>query len=184
MNIIGQTIDDAAGEAFDKVAKMLKLPYPGGPEVDKQAQTGNPNRFKFPVSDIGDYDFSFSGLKTSVLYFLQKETKENPNFISENLADICASVQYTIIKTLMKKLKLAASNYDIKTIAISGGVSANKGIRNALQEEVNASGWNVFIPNFEYCTDNAGMISLYGYYKYLAKEFCELSISPVARYPF
>ncbi len=184
MNIIGQTIDDAAGEAFDKVAKMLKLPYPGGPEVDKQAQTGNPNRYKFPVSDIGGYDFSFSGLKTSVLYFLQKETKENPNFISENLADICASVQYTIIKTLMKKLKLAANNYDIKTIAISGGVSANKGIRNALQEEVNASGWNVFIPNFEYCTDNAGMISLYGYYKYLAKEFCELSISPVARYPF
>ena len=184
MKIIGQTIDDAAGEAFDKIAKMLKLPYPGGPEVDKHAQIGNPNRFKFPISDIAGFDFSFSGLKTSVLYFLQKETKENPAFIQENIADLCASVQHTIIKTLMKKLKLAAIEHNIKTIAISGGVSANKGIRNALHEEVNASGWNVFIPNFEYCTDNAGMISLYGYYKYLAKEFCDLSISPVARYPF
>ena len=184
MKIIGQTKDDAAGEAFDKIAKMLKLPYPGGPEVDKHAQSGNPNKFKFPISDIAGYDFSFSGLKTSVLYFLQKEVKENPDFITENIADLCASVQHTIIKTLMKKLKLAASEHKIKTIAISGGVSANKGIRNALQEEVNASGWNVFIPNFEYCTDNAGMISLYGYYKYLAGEFCDLSISPVARYPF
>jgi len=184
MKIIGQTIDDAAGEAFDKIAKMLKLPYPGGPEVDKYAQLGNPNRFKFPISDITGFDFSFSGLKTSVLYFLQKEAKENPDFIQENIADLCASVQHTIIKTLMKKLKLAAVEHNIKTIAISGGVSANKGIRNALQEEVNASGWNIFIPNFEYCTDNAGMISLYGYYKYLAKEFCDLSISPVARYPF
>lgn len=184
MKIIGQTIDDAAGEAFDKIAKMLKLPYPGGPEVDKHAQSGNPNRFKFPISDIAGFDFSFSGLKTSVLYFLQKETKENPAFIQENIADLCASVQYTIIKTLMKKLKLAAIEHNIKTIAISGGVSANKGIRNALQEQVHASDWNVFIPNFEYCTDNAGMISLYGYYKYLAKEFCDLSISPVARYPF
>ncbi len=184
MKIIGQTIDDAAGEAFDKIAKMLKLPYPGGPEVDKHAQNGNPNRFKFPISDIGGYDFSFSGLKTSVLYFLQKETKVNPEFIQENIADLCASIQHTIIKTLMKKLKLAAESYNIKTIAISGGVSANKGIRNALHEEVHGSDWNVFIPNFEYCTDNAGMISLYGYYKYLAKDFCDLSISPVARYPF
>jgi N6-L-threonylcarbamoyladenine synthase len=184
MKIIGQTIDDAAGEAFDKIAKMLKLPYPGGPEVDKHAQAGDPNRFKFPISNIEGFDFSFSGLKTSVLYFLQKETKENPAFIQENIADLCASIQHTIIKTLMKKLKLAASTNNIKTIAISGGVSVNKGIRNALQEEVNNSGWNVFIPNFEYCTDNAGMISLYGYYKYLAKDFCDLSISPVARYPF
>lgn len=184
MNIIGQTIDDAAGEAFDKIAKMLKLPYPGGPEVDKLAQLGNPNKFKFPISDIGGFDFSFSGLKTSVLYFLQRETKENPTFIQDNMADLCASIQHTIIQTLMKKLRLAANEYNIKTIAISGGVSANKGIRNALEAETNTSEWNVFIPNFEYCTDNAGMISLYGYYKYLAEDFCDLSISPVARYPF
>lgn len=184
MKIIGQTIDDAAGEAFDKIAKMLKLPYPGGPEVDKNAQLGNPNRFKFPIADIAGFDFSFSGLKTAVLYFLQKEIKDNPSFIEENINDICASVQHTIIKTLMKKLKLAADKYQINTIAISGGVSANKGIRNALKDEVQTSGWNVFIPNFEYCTDNAGMISLYGYYKYLANDFCHLSISPVARYPF
>lgn len=184
MKIIGQTIDDAAGEAFDKIAKMLKLPYPGGPEVDKHAMKGNPNRFKFPISDLTGYNYSFSGLKTSVLYFLQKETKLNPEFIQDNIEDLCASVQYTIIKTLMKKLKLAAEAYHIKTIAISGGVSANKGLRKSLEEEAQKNSWNVFIPNFEYCTDNAGMISLYGYYKYLAADFCDLSISPIARYPF
>ena len=184
MEIIGQTIDDAAGEAFDKIAKMLNLPYPGGPEVDKLAMTGNPNRFKFPISDVAGYDFSFSGLKTAVLYFLQKESKNDPAFINHHQADLCASVQFTIIKTLMKKLKKASSDLGINTIALSGGVSANKGIRQALLEEQMHGPWKVFIPNFEYCTDNAGMISLYGYYKYMSSEFSNLSISPVARYPF
>ncbi len=184
MKIIGQTLDDAAGEAFDKTAKMLILPYPGGPHIDKHAQNGNPLRYKFPTSDIAEYNFSFSGFKTAVLYFLQKEIKQDSNFIANNIDDLCASIQFTIIKTLMNKLKLAAENLNIKTIALSGGVSANSGIRDALMLEKEVSNWNVFIPNFEYCTDNAGMISLYGYYKYLAKEFCDLSISPVARYPF
>ena len=184
MKIIGQTLDDAAGEAFDKTAKMLKLPYPGGPYIDKHAQKGDPLRFKFPSSDMAGYNFSFSGFKTSVLYFIQKEIKEDSNFIANNIDDLCASIQYTIIKILMNKLIIASENLNIKNIALSGGVSANSGIRNALLSEQANSNWNVFIPNFEYCTDNAGMISLYGYYKYLAKEFCDLSISPVARYTF
>ncbi|MFM7015983.1 MAG: tRNA (adenosine(37)-N6)-threonylcarbamoyltransferase complex transferase subunit TsaD [Bacteroidota bacterium] len=184
MSIIGQTMDDAAGEAFDKIAKMLKLPYPGGPEIDKLAQLGNPLKFKFPIADIPGYDFSFSGLKTAVLYFLQRETKLNEDFIENNIHDICASIQHTIINTLMKKLRRASEDLGVKTIAISGGVSANKGIRKALQDEQSKGNWNIFIPNFEYCTDNAGMISLFGYYKFLAREFSDLSISPTARYPF
>jgi N6-L-threonylcarbamoyladenine synthase len=184
MKIIGQTLDDAAGEAFDKTAKMLKLPYPGGPEIDKHAQKGNPLKFKFPVSDMPEYNFSFSGLKTAILYFIQKEIKNDHDFLENNIDDICASIQHTIISILMRKLKLASENLGIKNIAISGGVSANKGIRTALENEKDHSGWNVFIPNFEYCTDNAGMIALTGYYKFQAKEFCDLSISPVARYPF
>ncbi len=181
MEVIGETIDDAAGEAFDKTAKMLGLPYPGGPLVDKYAQEGNPNKFKFPVSDIKDYDFSFSGLKTSVLYFLQKEKQKNPNFITENLKDICASVQQTIIKSLMKKMLLASENLKINQIGIAGGVSANSGLRNAIIELGKQKNWEVFLPKFEYCTDNAAMIGITGFHKYNAGLFCTYDISPSAR---
>jgi len=181
MEVIGETIDDAAGEAFDKTAKMLGLPYPGGPLIDKYAQLGNPNRFKFPVSDMKNYDFSFSGLKTSVLYFLQKEKKENSNFIEQNLNDICASVQQTIIKILMKKLVLSAENLNINQIGIAGGVSANSGLRNAITEIGMQKQWDIFIPDFEYCTDNAAMIGIAGFHKYNANEFCTYDISPSAR---
>lgn len=181
MEVIGETIDDAAGEAFDKTAKMLGLPYPGGPLVDKYAQEGNPNKFKFPVSDIKNYDFSFSGLKTSVLYFLQKEKQKNSNFIAENLKDICASVQQTIIKSLIKKMLLASENLKINQIGIAGGVSANSGLRNAIIEIGNQKNWEVFLPKFEYCTDNAAMIGITGFHKYNAGLFCTYDISPSAR---
>lgn len=181
MEVLGATIDDAAGEAFDKTAKMLGLPYPGGPLIDKYAQQGNPNRFSFPVSDMRGYDFSFSGIKTAVLYFLQKEKKSDPDFVAKNLNDICASVQYSIIKMLMKKLEKAANDLDIKHIGIAGGVSANSGLRKTLIETGEQKGWDVYIPRFEYCTDNAAMIGITGYYKYLKGEFADLSISPTAR---
>ena len=184
MEIIGQTIDDAAGEAFDKVAKMLKLPYPGGPEVDKLAAIGNPKAFKFPVTELQGLNYSFSGFKTSVLYFLQKQQQQQADFAEVNMADICASAQYTIIAILLKKLIKAAEETGIKSIAIAGGVSANKGLRKALQEKQETLGWKVHIPAFEYCTDNAGMIALYGYYKWQAKEFAGLDIAPTARYSF
>ncbi len=181
MEVLGETIDDAAGEAFDKVAKMLELPYPGGPMVDKYAQQGNPLRFKFPASDMAGYNFSFSGIKTSVLYFLQAEKKLNPNFVAENIEDICASVQYTIIKVLMNKLRKAAAELKIKHIGIAGGVSANSGLRKALLEEGEKNGWQVYIPAFQYCTDNAAMIGITAYYKYLKGEFADMSVSPTAR---
>ncbi|HYD22058.1 MAG TPA: tRNA (adenosine(37)-N6)-threonylcarbamoyltransferase complex transferase subunit TsaD [Flavipsychrobacter sp.] len=181
MEVLGETIDDAAGEAFDKVAKMLGLPYPGGPLVDKYAQEGNPQRFKFPMSDMKDYDFSFSGIKTSVLYFLQKERKLDPDFAEKNRKDICASVQYTIVRMLMNKLRKAAKELGIKDIGIAGGVSANSGLRMALQETGKELGWNVYIPKFEYCTDNAAMIGITAYYKYLAGEFTDMSVTPTAR---
>jgi N6-L-threonylcarbamoyladenine synthase len=181
MQIIGQTIDDAAGEAFDKTAKMLGLPYPGGPLVDKLARDGNAERFTFPMAAMSDYQYSFSGLKTSVLYFLQAEKKKDPEFISKNLNDICASVQYTIVKMLMQKLQKAAKELNIKNVGIAGGVSANSALRMALQNAGAKHGWNVFIPKFEYCTDNAAMIGITAYYKYMRKEFCDLSISPAAR---
>ena len=181
MEVLGETIDDAAGEAFDKVAKMLGLPYPGGPLVDKYAQEGDPQRFKFPMSDRKDYDFSFSGIKTSVLYFLQKERKLDPDFAEKNMKDICASVQYTIVRMLMNKLRKAAKELGIKDIGIAGGVSANSGLRIALQETGKELGWNVYIPKFEYCTDNAAMIGITAYYKYLAGEFTDMSITPTAR---
>ena len=181
MEVLGETIDDAAGEAFDKVAKMLGLPYPGGPLVDKYAQEGDPQRFKFPMSDMKDYDFSFSGIKTSVLYFLQKERKLDPDFAEKNMKDICASVQYTIVRMLMNKLRKAAKELGIKDIGIAGGVSANSGLRIALQETGKELGWNVYIPKFEYCTDNAAMIGITAYYKYLAGEFTDMSITPTAR---
>lgn len=181
MKVLGETIDDAAGEAFDKTAKMLGLPYPGGPLIDKYAKEGNPLRFSFPISDMKDYNFSFSGLKTSILYFLQKEKKSNLNFITENLTDICASVQYTIIQSLMKKLTKAADELQIKQVGIAGGVSANSALRNTLQELGAQKGWTTYIPKFEYCTDNAAMIGITAYHKYLKGEFTDLSIVPTAR---
>ena len=181
MEVIGETIDDAAGEAFDKSAKLLGLPYPGGPLIDKYAKTGDPKRFKFAEPQIPGLDFSFSGVKTSILYFLQAEQKKNPDFIQQNLADICASVQERIISILLSKLQQAATQTGIKTICIAGGVSANSGLRNALQEKGRQLGWNVFIPAFEYCTDNAAMIAMTGYYKFRAGQFTDLAISASAR---
>ncbi|MGE0561775.1 MAG: tRNA (adenosine(37)-N6)-threonylcarbamoyltransferase complex transferase subunit TsaD [Flavobacteriales bacterium] len=180
MKIIGETIDDAAGEAFDKVAKMLELPYPGGPLVDKHAKEGNPNRFDFPHPKVDGLNFSFSGLKTSVLYFLQRETKNNPIFIQENLNDICASVQKTIVDILLINVKKALIQEDINQIAIAGGVSANSGLRNHLLE-LEKENYKVFIPKFEYCTDNAAMIAITGYFKFLSGDFSNQQTTPNAR---
>ncbi len=179
--IIGSTIDDAAGEAFDKAAKILGLPYPGGPLIDKYAKLGNPLRFEFPIPQLSEFEFSFSGLKTSFLYFIQKQTALNPNFIEENLNDICASIQHAIIKQLMKKLIAAAKHTGIKQIALAGGVSANSGLRAALEKEGKNRGWQTFIPAFEYCTDNAAMIAIAAHYKYLNNDFADQSVAPFAR---
>ncbi len=184
MQIIGQTIDDAVGEAFDKSAKILGLPYPGGPLIDKHAQNGNPKAFPFPKPKVGELDFSFSGLKTAVLYFVQKKVKENPDFIKENLQDICASLQYTIINILIDKLKKASKQTGIKSIAIGGGVSANSGIRKALKEGEQKYGWKTFVPKFEYTTDNAAMIGIVGHLKYLEKDFTDMSVVAKARIKF
>lgn len=181
MEVIGQTMDDAVGEAFDKTAKLLGLPYPGGPLIDKYAKEGNQKAFQFPISDMPELTFSFSGIKTAVLYFLRDNLKENPQFIDQNLADICASLQYTLIKTLMQKLKKAAKQYKIKTIAIAGGVSANTGLRNELKLLSKELGWNVFVPKTEYCTDNAAMIAMAAHFKYQKSQFCSLDVSPDAR---
>jgi N6-L-threonylcarbamoyladenine synthase len=178
MHVLGETIDDAAGEAFDKIAKVMGLPYPGGPLIDRYAQQGNPAAFKFPVSRMPGYEFSFSGLKTSVLYFLQKQPE---GFVTQHLPDICASVQHSIIEQLMRKLKKAVQDTGITHVAIAGGVSANTGLRQALQEEGARSRWTVYIPAFEYCTDNAGMIAMAAYFKYLNGEFAEQTIAPAAR---
>jgi N6-L-threonylcarbamoyladenine synthase len=181
MEVLGETIDDAAGEAFDKVAKMLGLPYPGGPLVDKYAALGDPKKFKFPMSEMKGYTFSFSGIKTSVLYFLQAQKKLDSEFVEKNLHDICASVQYTIVHTLMAKLRKAAKDLDIQHIGIAGGVSANSGLRQALKETGAELGWKVYIPRFEYCTDNAAMIGITGYYKFLNGLFADRSVIPSAR---
>lgn len=181
MEVLGQTIDDAAGEAFDKIAKMLDFPYPGGPFIDAHAKSGDPKKFEFPISNMKNYDFSFSGIKTSVLYFLQKQVKENPDFIQQNLNDICASVQYTIIQTLLKKLEKAAKEHGIQQIGIAGGVSANSGLRKALQEYGEKNSWDIFIPKFEYCTDNAAMIGMNAYYQFLQNNFTDLRAVPSAR---
>lgn len=181
MEVIGQTLDDAVGEAFDKSAKILGLPYPGGPLVDKYSQMGNPKAFIFPKPKVGDLNFSFSGLKTSILYFIQKQLKENPDFIKENMEDICASIQFTIIKILMDKLKKAVKQTGISKIAIAGGVSANSGIRKTLKEAEEKYQWKTFIPKFEYTTDNAAMIAIAGHYKFLNKEFADLSVTAQAR---
>jgi N6-L-threonylcarbamoyladenine synthase len=167
LEILGETIDDAAGEAFDKTAKLLGLPYPGGPLIDKYAALGNPEKFQFAEPQIEGLNFSFSGLKTSVLYFLQKEVKQNPEFIQQNLHDLCASVQHTIIKILLKKLKKASLETGIKAICLAGGVSANRGLRSALQEMAIKYHWNIHIPSFEFCTDNAAMIAITGYHYFI-----------------
>ncbi len=181
LKVIGETIDDAAGEAFDKSAKLLGLPYPGGPLIDKYAKEGDPLKFKFAEPQIADLDFSFSGLKTSVLYFLQAETKKDEHFIANNLNDLCASIQYTIIHILLKKVNKAVQNTGIKQVCIAGGVSANSGLRKSLQEMGNKKGWKVYIPKFEYCTDNGAMIAITAYHKYLHQQFTSLDISPSAR---
>lgn len=182
MTVIGETIDDAAGEAFDKAAKIMGLPYPGGPLIDRYAAEGNPKAYTFTKPQIQELNFSFSGLKTGFMNFITKETAKNPNFVEENKADICASLQATIIEILLLKLKKAAKQTNIKQIAIAGGVSANSGLRAALQKLEQELEWKVFIPKFEYCTDNAAMIAITGYYKYLIKDFASQAISPKARY--
>lgn len=181
MEIIGQTIDDAAGEAFDKCAKILGLPYPGGPYIDQLAKEGNPRAFKFNKPHIKGYNYSFSGLKTSFLYLVKDKMKENPQFIQENLNDLCASLQNAIIEVLMSKLKKAAQDLDISEIAVSGGVSANSGLRQTFYDYAEKYGWKVYIPPFAFTTDNAAMIAITGYFKYLDKDFCSFDEVPFAR---
>jgi N6-L-threonylcarbamoyladenine synthase len=178
--ILGETIDDAAGEAFDKTAKILGLKYPGGPLIDKYAQTGNSRAFKFAEPQVPDLNFSFSGVKTSVLYFLQKQTKDDEHFVENNLLDLCASIQYTIINILLKKLRKAVEKTGVKQVCIAGGVSANSGLRKALTEFGLQHSVKTFIPAFEYCTDNAAMIAVTAYYRYLNNEFTALDASPSA----
>ena len=184
MKVIGQTLDDAAGEAFDKSAKILGLPYPGGPLIDKYAKDGGIDKYKFPEPKIDGLNFSFSGLKTAILYFIRDEKQKNENFVKENMADICASVQSRIVSILLNKLKKAANETGINNIFIAGGVSANSGLRNAFEKMGIEEGWKTFIPAFEYCTDNAAMIAITGYYKYLAGIFEDLSVVPSARAAF
>jgi N6-L-threonylcarbamoyladenine synthase len=184
MEIVGETLDDAAGEAFDKTAKILNLPYPGGPMIDKHARLGNPLAYKFPVPQIKDLDFSFSGFKTAILYFIRDQQKLNPDFIQENLNDICAAVQHSIVQILLNKLKKAALQYNIKEVAIAGGVSANSGLREALKAQEEALGWKTYIPAFVYCTDNAAMIAMAGHFKYLSKDFVGQDVSPTSRMAF
>lgn len=181
MDVIGKTLDDAVGEAFDKCGKMMGLGYPAGPIIDKLAKSGDPHKFKFTKPKVKGLDFSFSGLKTAVLYFLQKQKKENPKFVEENLEDICASFQQTVVNILMDKLKLAVKQTGINRIAIGGGVSANSGIRNALTQAETDFGWDCYIPKFEYCLDNAAMIAIVGYHKYLNQEFTDFKTTSKAR---
>ncbi len=184
MEVIGQTQDDAVGEAFDKTAKMLGLPYPGGPMIDKLAQQGNPLAFSFPEVIMSGYNYSFSGIKTAFLYFLKEKKQANPNFVEENLADICASMQHALVHILLVKLKKAAKDLKINEVAIAGGVSANSGLRKALQELAMKEKWNIYIPDFQYCTDNAAMIAIAAHYKYLAGQFSSQEVTPLARMNF
>lgn len=181
MRIIGSTIDDAAGEAFDKCAKVMGLPYPGGPVIDRLAKEGDPKRFKFAKPSVDGFNYSFSGLKTSFLYFLRDSVAEDPGFIEKNKADLCASLQATIIDILMNKLVKAAKEYKITDIAIAGGVSANSGLREAIEREGGKRGWRTFLPEFKFTTDNAAMIAMAGYYKYIKEEFSDLGVAPAAR---
>lgn len=184
MEVIGQTLDDAAGEAMDKTSKILGLPYPGGPLIDKYARLGNPDAYKFPEPQIPGLDFSFSGLKTSILYFIRDNVAIDPDFVRKNLNDICASVEKRIATILLNKLSKAAKAYNIKDLALAGGVSANTGLRLGLQELCRQNNWNAFIPKMEYCTDNAAMIAIAGYYKFLKGDFVGQGIAPLARMPF
>jgi N6-L-threonylcarbamoyladenine synthase len=184
MEIIGQTLDDAAGEAMDKTSKILGLPYPGGPLIDKYARLGDSDKYKFPEPQIPGFDFSFSGLKTAILYFIRDNAAANPNFVQENLNDICASVEKRIATILLNKLGKAAQTYGIKDIALAGGVSANTGLRQGLQAICEKNNWRSFVPKLEYCTDNAAMIAIAGYYKFLKGEFVGQEITPLARMPF
>ena len=184
MEIIGETLDDAVGEAFDKIAKLLGLPYPGGPYLDKLASQGNPSRFPFPISSMPAMDFSFSGVKTAVLYFLRDQLKQHESFIEENLADLCASVQATLISMLLEKLEIAAHQIGVREIAIAGGVSANSGLRSQLEKLAQTNQWNVYIPKIEYSTDNAAMIAIAAHYQYLAGQTDTLTASPNPRMKF
>lgn len=184
MEIVGQTNDDAAGEALDKTSKLLGLPYPGGPVIDKYARIGDPNAYQFPEPQIPGLNFSFSGLKTAILYFIRDHTQLNPNFVRDNIADICASVEKRIVTILLNKLKKAAHQYGVRDVALAGGVSANTGLRQGLKQMGEQMGWNTFIPQFQYCTDNAAMIAIAGYYKYLKGDFVGQDIAPLARMPF
>jgi len=184
MEVIGETQDDAVGEAFDKTAKLLGLPYPGGPLVDRYAAQGNPKAFAFPVTRMPGLNYSFSGIKTAVLYFLRDRLVENPDFITENLADLCASIQATLIEMLLIKLKEAVKMHGVTEVAIAGGVSANTGLRTALASLAQRKGWTLYVPAFEYCTDNAAMIAMAAHYKYLRGEFVGFDIAPLAKMKF
>lgn len=184
MEIIGQTIDDAAGEAIDKAAKVMGLGYPGGPIIDRLARQGNPNAFSFAKPHIAGYDYSFSGLKTSFLYFLRDRLKEEPDFIERHQADLAASLEATIVDILMNKLRKAAKDLGIKQVAVAGGVSANNGLRNAFHDHARRYGWQVYIPKFGYTTDNAAMIAITGYFKYQDKEFCTIDLPAYSRVEF
>ncbi len=181
MEVIGQTIDDAAGEAFDKCAKVMGLPYPGGPVIDRLAKEGNPKAFAFNKPHIPGYNYSFSGLKTSFLYLLRDRLKENPDFIEENKNDLCASLQYTVIEILMEKLRKAVKDLNIKEVAVAGGVSANSALRATFEEHAKKYGWTIHIPKFAYTTDNAAMVAMSGYFKYLDNDFCDISLPPFSR---
>ncbi|SFC16444.1 N6-L-threonylcarbamoyladenine synthase [Parapedobacter composti] len=182
MELLGQTLDDAAGEAFDKTAKILGLPYPGGPLIDRYAQGGNPLAYRFPEPQIPGLNFSFSGLKTAILYFMQQKEQEQPGFVQANIHDICASVQARIVSVLLNKLRRAAEASGVRDVAIAGGVSANSGLRQSLLALGERQGWRVFIPRFEYCTDNAAMIAIAGHYKYEADDFVGQEVAPLARW--
>ncbi|WP_293939766.1 tRNA (adenosine(37)-N6)-threonylcarbamoyltransferase complex transferase subunit TsaD [Sphingobacterium sp. UBA5996] len=181
MELLGETLDDAAGEAFDKTAKILNLPYPGGPLIDKYSKDGNPTAYRLPEPQIPGLNFSFSGLKTAILYLVQDQLKLNPDFLTDNMADLCASVQSRIVSILLNKLKKAAKETGVMDIAIAGGVSANSGLRQSLIEMGEKYNWRVFIPKFEYCTDNAAMIAIAGYHKFLKKDFVGQDVAPMAR---
>lgn len=184
MELIGETQDDAVGEAFDKTAKLLGLPYPGGPLLDRYSKQGNPKAFTFPVTRMPGLNYSFSGIKTAVLYFLRDRLEENPNFITENLPDLCASIQYTLVEMLLIKLKEAMKEYGITEVAIAGGVSANSGLRAALSALSLRKGWTLYVPEFEYCTDNAAMIAMAAHFKYLRGDFVGYDIAPLAKMKF
>ncbi len=184
MEVIGETQDDAVGEAFDKTAKLLGLPYPGGPLLDRYAKQGNPKAFSFPITRMPGLNYSFSGIKTAVLYFLRDRLEENPNFITENLPDLSASIQHTLVEMLLIKLKEAMKQVGVTEVAIAGGVSANSGLRNALAALAQRKGWKLYVPEFEYCTDNAAMIAMAAHFKYLRGDFVGYDIAPLAKMKF